>query len=105
MVMGCGNVGVGRGGGSGWEEYEVVGESCDGFGKVATGSMVAMLLHFRITLKPLTASHRHCTAGSSRSFAAIRKDAGLYCGPRLQKGEVFAYVGRNQNLKDLKDFP
>ena len=44
MVMGCGNVGVGRGGGSGWEEYEVVGESCDGFGKVATGSMVAMLL-------------------------------------------------------------
>ena len=32
----------------------------------------------------------------------IRKDAGLYCGPRLRKGEVFAYVGRNQNLKDLK---
>ena len=34
---------------------------------------------------------------------AIRKDAGLYCEPRLGKGEVFAYVGRNQNLKDLKD--
>jgi hypothetical protein len=24
------------------------------------------------------------------------------CGSRLRKGEVFAYVGRNQNLKDLK---
>ena len=23
-------------------------------------------------------------------------------GSRLRKGEVFAYVGRNQNLKDLK---
>jgi hypothetical protein len=37
-----------------------------------------------------------------RSFTAIRKDAGLYCGSRLRSGEVFAYVGRNQNLKDLK---
>jgi hypothetical protein len=44
----------------------------------------------------------HCTAGSSRSFTAIRKDAGLCCGSRLRKGEVFAYVGQNQNLKDLK---
>ena len=43
------------------------------------------------------------TAGSSRSFTVIRKDAGLYCGPRLRKGEVFAYVGLPQNLKDLKD--
>ena len=34
---------------------------------------------------------------------AIRKDAGLYCGSRLQSGEVFAYVGLSQNLKDLKD--
>ena len=32
----------------------------------------------------------------------IRKDAGLYCGPRLRKGEVFAYVGLPQSLKDLK---
>ena len=31
------------------------------------------------------------------------KDAGLYCGSRLRKGEVFAYVGLSQNLKDLKD--
>ena len=36
-------------------------------------------------------------------FLAIRKAAGLYCGPRLRKGEVFAYVGLPQNLKDLKD--
>ena len=43
----------------------------------------------------------HCTAGSSRSFTAIRKDAGLCCGSRLRKGEVFAYVGLPQNLKDL----
>ena len=45
----------------------------------------------------------HCTAGSSRSFTALRKDAGLCCGSRLRKGEVFAYVGLPQNLKDLKD--
>ena len=43
------------------------------------------------------------SAGSSRSFTAIRKDAGLYCGTRLRKGEVFAYVGLPQNLKDLKN--
>ena len=36
-----------------------------------------------------------------RERTAIRKDAGLYCGPRLRKGEVFAYVGLPQNLKDL----
>ena len=29
----------------------------------------------------------------------------LYCGPRLRKGEVFAYVGLPQNLKDLKARP
>ena len=33
---------------------------------------------------------------------ATRKDAGLCCGSRLRKGEVFAYVGLPQNLKDLK---
>jgi len=33
---------------------------------------------------------------------ALGKDAGLCCGSRLRSGEVFAYVGRNQNLKDLK---
>ena len=31
------------------------------------------------------------------------QDAGLYCGPRLRKGEVFAYVWLPQNLKDPKD--
>jgi len=51
---------------------------------------------------PLTASHLHSTVGSSRSFTAIRKDAGLCCGSRLRKGEMFAYVGLPQNLKDLK---
>jgi hypothetical protein len=33
----------------------------------------------------------------------MRKEAGLFCGSLLRKGEVFAYVGRNQNLKDLKE--
>ena len=28
----------------------------------------------------------------------------LCCGSRLRKGEMFAYVGLPQNLKDLKDF-
>ena len=28
--------------------------------------------------------------------------ARLYCGSRLRKGEVFAYVGLPHNLKDLK---
>ena len=32
-----------------------------------------------------------------------RKDAGLYCGSRLRKGEVFAYGGLPHNLKDLDD--
>ena len=40
----------------------------------------------RITLYTLTASHLHRTAD-----------------PNYWKGEVFVYVGRNQNLKDLKD--
>ena len=38
-------------------------------------------------------SHLHCTAGSSRSFTAIRKDAGLCCGSRLRKGEVLPMLG------------
>ena len=36
------------------------------------------------------------------SFAALRKEAGLFCGSLLRKGEVFAYVGLIQILKDLK---
>ena len=59
-------------------------------------------LHLRITLSPLTASQLHCTAGSSRSFTAIRKHAGLCWGSRLRSGEVFVYVGRIHNLTDLK---
>ena len=42
-------------------------------------------------------------SGSSRSFTAIRKDAGLCCGSRLRKGEVFAYVQLPENPKDLKN--
>ena len=42
------------------------------------------------------------TAGSSRSFTAIRKDTRLYCGSRQRSGEVFAYGGSIQNLKDLE---
>jgi len=36
-----------------------------------------------------------------RSFAALRQEAGLFCGSFLRKGEVFAYVGLIQNPKDL----
>jgi len=42
--------------------------------------------------------------GSKRSFTAIRKEAGLFCGSFLRKGEVFAYAGRSQNLKDLQGY-
>ena len=41
-----------------------------------------------------------CQKGVSRD-GHFRKDAGLCCGPRLRKGEVFASVGRNRNLTDL----
>jgi len=51
----------------------------------------------------LAASLLHCKAGSSRSFAAIRKEAGLFCGSFLRNGEAFAYVGRIQHLKDPTD--
>ena len=30
------------------------------------------------------------------------RDCQFYCGSRLRSGEVFAYVGLSQNLKDLK---
>ena len=68
----------------------------------ARSSGLTEIPHLRTTLYTLTASHLHCTAGSSRSLTAIRKDAGLCCGSRLRKGEVFSYVGLPQNLKNLK---
>ena len=37
----------------------------------------------------------------SKSLTAIRKDSGPSCGSFLRKGEVLAYVGRSQILKDL----
>ena len=45
---------------------------------------------------------RKWCVGVLLKVSAIRKDAGLCCGSRLRSGEVFAYVGRNPNLKDLK---
>ena len=48
-------------------------------------------------------TYLHWRAGSVRSFAAIRKEAWLFCGSFLRKGEVFAYGGFIPNLKDLKD--
>jgi hypothetical protein len=37
-----------------------------------------------------------------RSFAALRKEAGVFCGSFLRKGEAFAYVGLIQDLTDLQ---
>jgi len=37
-----------------------------------------------------------------RSFAALRKEAGIFFGSFLRKGEVFAYVRLSQKLEDLK---
>ena len=42
-------------------------------------------------------------AGPSRSSATIRKEAGFFCGSFLRRGEVLAFVRRDQNLKDLED--
>ena len=41
--------------------------------------------------------------GPLRSFTAMRKEGGLFCGSFLRKGEVLSYVGLSQNVKDLKD--
>ena len=46
---------------------------------------------------------RKSRAGSLRSLTAIRQDTGLFCESFLRTGEAFANVGRNQNLKNLKD--
>ena len=63
------------------------------------------LPHLRNALETLAASHLHWRAGSLRSFTAIRKEAGPFCGIFLRKGEVFAFCGLSQNLKDLKTGP
>ena len=60
--------------------------------------------HSRITLWPLAVSPLHWRAGSVRSFAVIRKEAGPFCGSFQREGEVFAYVRSIQTLKDLKVF-
>ena len=58
--------------------------------------------HLRITLETLAASLLDWRAGSLRSFTTIRKEAGLFCGSFLRKGEVSAYVVLSQNFKELK---
>ena len=50
----------------------------------------------------LAASHLYWKVGSMRSFTAIKKNAGLLCGPY---GELFAYVGISQTLKVFKNSP
>ena len=54
-------------------------------------------------LLTLATSLLHWRPGSWRSFALIRKEAGLSCGSFQRKGEVLAYMyaGINQTLKDL----
>jgi len=52
--------------------------------------------------EPFAASRLHWRAGPLRSYTAIRKEAGLFCGSFLRKGLVFACVGLIQTLKDLK---
>ena len=39
-------------------------------------------------------------AGAGQIPSGSGKGAGLYCGARLRKGEVFAYAGLPENLKD-----
>ena len=43
--------------------------------------------------------HQGYFLGSSSSFAAIRKEAGLFCVSFLRKGGVFASGGLCQNIK------
>jgi hypothetical protein len=58
----------------------------------------------RLTLQTLAATSLLLwRAGSLRSFTAIRKKARLVCGSFSRKGEMFAYGGRDKNLKDRKD--
>ena len=40
-----------------------------------------------------------------KSVLLSERTQGCATDPDYWKGEVFAYVGRNQNLKDLKDLP
>ena len=60
---------------------------------------------YKLVLWTLAANLLHWMAGSSRSFAAIRKEAGLFCGSFLRNGEVFAYDRGANDLNDLKKRP
>jgi len=57
----------------------------------------------KTTLELIAARLQHWRAGFSRPFAAIRKEAGLFCGSLMRKDEALAYVGLFQTLKDLND--
>ena len=48
----------------------------------------------------LAANHLHWRARPLRSCTAIQLEAGLFCGTYLRKGEVFAYAGSIQTLKE-----
>ena len=54
--------------------------------------------------RPENWGHLHCTAGSSRSLLQSERTQGFAADPGYWKGEVFAYVGLPQNLKDLKGY-
>ena len=66
-----------------------------------TSHTLPLSLSFYISLTQ-TLSLREDNFPFTSDDPAIRKGAGLYCGPRLRKGEVFAHVGSIKNLKDLK---
>ena len=51
----------------------------------------------------LTASHLQCTAGSSRSFTALRKDAGLCCGSPLLEGRSVCLCWAKSKPKGPKE--
>ena len=52
------------------------------------------LLHLRLEVDRVARKHRVAPL--------LHSERTLCCGSRLRKGEVFAYVGLPQNLKDLK---
>ena len=56
-----------------------------------------------VILQRIAASLLQRMARSSTFFAAMRQGPGLSCGSSLRKGEVLAYVGTHQNLKDPRE--
>ena len=76
-----------------------------GFRVLGVGFRVQQVIHgvsFSLDSGVCPASHLHCTAGSSRSFTAIRKDAGLCCGSRLREGRSVCLCWAPSKLKGPK---